>query len=74
MTSAPATRPERVPVLTDVQGRTFWRCPNCGRTLAEVIGTQIIVKTGDRVIRVTRANPVEQVCPKCGETSTIEAA
>ena len=41
--TAPATRPERVPVLT------VWRCPSCGRILAKlklVPGSIVEIKCG----------------------------
>lgn len=24
-------------------GKTFWSCPNCGRTMGELIGTRVVI-------------------------------
>jgi hypothetical protein len=52
-------------------GRTFWRCPACGRTLGEVAEGMLVIKVQDRRI-VVPIGPSEQACP-CGLRSGLHA-
>lgn len=51
--------------------RLSWTCPCCGRTLGEVYDDRVTVKAGERMLIFPVDAEVEQVCPKCGNTSTL---
>lgn len=52
---------ERPPVT-----RAWWRCSNCHRTLGEVVGTEIRVQIGGRVLFLKADQWAAQNCPHCG--------
>lgn len=62
------TRPAKIKVRGAHQS---WQCPCCNRTLGEVFTDRVVVKAGDRMISFPTDAPVEQVCPRCSETSAL---
>jgi hypothetical protein len=61
--------------IVTTNGRTWWRCPACGRTMGEVDGGVVVVKSGDRVLVLTIGAGVSQRCPNhaCGAWSRMDA-
>ena len=51
----------------------WWRCA-CGRTLGEIVNGRVVIKVGDRRLSLPVVAGLDQVCPKCGAVSRIEAA
>lgn len=44
-------------------GERVWTCPNCGQTLARIVGERIVIEAGK--IKVTLARRTEpEGCPK----------
>jgi ribosomal protein S27AE len=58
--------------IETVQGHRWWKCPNCGQKMGEVVGQRVIISVGDRQIRMPSANQPEQDCPRCGQSSVLE--
>jgi hypothetical protein len=54
-----------------VNGRQWWRCPCCRRTLAEIVGDRIVVKVAHQTVRLPRVGDVDQPCPRCGAVSVL---
>lgn len=54
--------------------RRFWKCAVCGRTLGEITAEKLIVKVGERIIRLPLIAGTEQICPRCGGENRLEAA
>lgn len=69
-----ASRPQTARIVT-TNGRRWWRCPECGRTMGEVDGGIVVVKSGDRVLVLTIGAGVSQRCPNlsCGAWSRMDA-
>lgn len=53
-------------------GRHWWRCPNCGQKLGEVVGERVIIEAGRRRLRMPVRTEPEQDCPRCGAASAIK--
>lgn len=62
--------------ITHSNGRRWWRCPECNRTMGEIDGNAVVVKSGDRVLVMRIGAGVEQRCPNlsCGVWSKIGGA
>lgn len=62
--------------LDTSHGRTLWKCPACGKTLAEVEGRHVVIKVRDRFLVIALANDQTQRCPnpRCGAESVLQAA
>lgn len=58
--------------IVERQGRQWWLCPVCAKTLAEVIGDRIVIRVHERVIGMARAKTPDQVCPQCGTHSVLD--
>lgn len=54
-----------------VNGRLWWRCATCGRTLGELIAGRIVIKAGDRLVIAPAGAAIEQRCPMCGGMSVL---
>lgn len=54
-------------------GHMVWTCPTseCHKTLAEVFGDRIVIRTGDRFIEARVSSGLQQTCPTCGAKSAI---
>jgi hypothetical protein len=70
----PAATLPRPATIRQTQGRRWWKCHGCGRTLGEVVGDRVIIKVGDRWIRLPAVPGLELECPvpQCRETSVLE--
>ena len=44
-------------------GRRWWKCPACGRTLAEIVENRVVVKVGSRYVVIFLHNDQMQRCP-----------
>lgn len=57
------------------RGRTWWRCPSCGKVLAEIEGRHVVIKMGHRFLMIALANDQTQRCPnpRCGAESVLRA-
>lgn len=55
------------------KGCRWWRCPNCGQKMAELVGERVVIKAAGVLISL-RARPVEQGCPRCGMVSELSEA
>lgn len=53
-------------------GRRYWVCPNCGRTLAEMMAGRVIIKVHNRVIGFPAHAAMDQTCPRCGTVSVLD--
>lgn len=62
MVAAPSSRPARV---VAVDGRRWWRCPGCGKTLGELREGRVVVKVGDRRLSLPAMVGLDQTCPAC---------
>lgn len=60
--------------IETTQGRRWWKCPACGRTLGEVTSGKLIIKIDGRFIKLPIVAGVSQVCPRCGGESELGAA
>lgn len=47
-------------------GRLWWKCPCCGRTLAELKDGRVVIKAGDRLLVATVTETMAQKCPARG--------
>lgn len=58
------------------RGRTWWTCPGCGKTLAEIAGRHVVIKIGPRYLMIALANDQLQRCPdpRCATESVLRAA
>lgn len=54
-----------------VGGRRWWRCPVCRQTLGEVTAQMLVVKAGNRMIRLPLIAGTVQECPRCGSESEL---
>lgn len=73
-TAAPAiVKPHAARVETS-HGRRFAKCAVCGRTLGELTAGKLIVKAGDRIIRLPLVGGTVIECPRCCGESELEAA
>lgn len=57
------------------KGRTWWMCPQCGKTLAEVDGRHVVIKMGRRYLIIALSNDQVQRCPNptCAAESVLRA-
>lgn len=69
MTATVAVLPANV---VTVNGRRQWRCPWCGKMLAEVTLQTVLVKHDWRVVAVARPEHVKITC-KCHQDSYVDA-
>lgn len=46
--------------------RTYWRCQNCRRTLAEVVGAQLVIIIHRQRLYLSAHQWAAQNCPHCG--------
>lgn len=53
------------------EGKTWWRCQSCQRTLGELVGGRVVVKVNDRRLSLPRVAGLDQVCPRCGCLSVL---
>jgi uncharacterized C2H2 Zn-finger protein len=54
--------------IVTVQGRRWWRCPECDKTLGEVVGGRVVVRRRD-FSGEFGVDGSSQRCPKCGAIS-----
>lgn len=53
----------------------FWCCPNCQRTMGELLGTRLLVIISrDRMASFPLVDALHLNCPKCGQVSTCPPA
>lgn len=61
--------------IETAQGRRWWKCPACGRTLGELTGDRLVIRAGDRTIKLPIVPGTEQECPRChGESALLAVA
>lgn len=48
-----------------------WLCPNCQAKLAEIVGSRVVVRSGDRRITMELRWQPTQDCPRCGCVSQV---
>jgi YgiT-type zinc finger domain-containing protein len=69
------TRPPSIttkPALLLIRnGRQWWTCPACKKTLGEVTAGHVEVKIGPRQITLI-SDVTVQTCPQCGAASMYE--
>lgn len=57
--------------VTNERGCKAWRCPNCDRKLAEIVGSRVIIRSGDIMISLGIHTNPDQTCPRCGTSSVL---
>jgi len=57
--------------ITSEAGHVWWKCPNCTRRLAEIVGGRVVIEARDRQISIGIDKEPEQSCPKCGQVSIV---
>ena len=56
--------------IMPIGDKTFWKCPNCQRTMGEVVGVRlIIIVRRERVLNFPITDDLHMTCPKCGQVS-----
>lgn len=57
--------------IVEIKGKRWWRCPNCGKTLGELVGNRVVIKVGGRQLSLRQDAEPDQSCWGCGLTSMI---
>lgn len=62
-------------LIRQIGGKSFWCCPNCSRTVGEVVGVRLVVIVArHRLLNFPITDDLHMTCPKCGLVSVYRTA
>jgi hypothetical protein len=62
---------QRQAVILEREGKRWWRCPCCRKTMGEFVGWRLIVMTHGRTFTFPLVIGMTQTCPHCGQESEL---
>jgi RNase P subunit RPR2 len=60
--------------VVDLGPTHWWACPNCRRTIGQIVGARLIVIVRGRQMTFPLMDGMTQTCPNCGQESRYESS